>query len=161
MPVEPSPLSLIRTPLNPDQVREKLLTASKRGRMAGYNGAPAQGLFSVAAFGHPFEGDLMATSADGTLNFELRMHRKLPVIFAVVLLLTIWPGVYLTDQLIPGEWGWIPTAWWYLPITVIPIPWVWRSLMRKSRATMDASARESIAKIAAEIDGTIEEPRPS
>ncbi len=115
------------------------------------------GSFSVAAFGQPFDGRLNASLDDEKLTFSIRMLSKLPVIFGVVLLLTIWPGVYLTDQLIPGEWGWIPTWWWYLPITVLPIPWIWRGLMRKSRATMHASALEAIAKIAAEVDGQVVE----
>lgn len=155
-----NPLPEVRTLLTPDQVRERLLTASKRGRMAGYNGSPATGLFSVSAYGQPFEGELIAEGVEGGLQFRVRMLPRMPAIFAVVLLLTIWPGVYLTDQLIPGEWGWIPTWWWYMPITVIPTPWAWRNLMRKSKATMDASARESIEKIAAEVEGKVEATTP-
>jgi hypothetical protein len=76
-----------------------------------------------------------------------------------VLLATIWPGAYFMDQLMPGEWGWISTKvyWWYLPITVVPIPWVWRGLMRKSRESNRREAEGAIRKIAAEIGGEIVE----
>src|ERR1043165_9844755 len=145
------PLPSIATQLDAAQIRERLLTASKRGRLPGYRGEP--GLFSVSAHGHPFDGELLGELRDGRIEFRIRMLRKLPIIFAVVIVLTIWPGVYLTDQLIPGQWGWIPTWWWYLPVTIIPTPWMWRNLMGKSKRTMDGSAREGIQKIAAELGG--------
>src|SRR5262249_52786554 len=143
------PLPLVATPLTAEQVRERLLTASKRGRLPGFHNGGAA--FAVAAHGHPFDGVMSGRWRDGKLVFESRMLRRMPRVFAATLILTVWPGVYLMDQLIPGEWGWIPTWWWYLPITAIPIPWMWRSLMRKSRASIDASAREAIGKIAAEV----------
>jgi hypothetical protein len=42
-----------------------------------------------------------------------------------------------------------------MPITVLPIPWIWRSTMRKSRAAIAQSADEQIRKIAAELGGEI------
>lgn len=146
-------LPSVETRLNAEQVRERLSTASKRGRMPGYRNEP--GLFSVAAHGYPFDGVLEGMLRDGRIEFRIRMLRKLPVIFAAVILFTIWPGVYLMDQLIPGQWGWIPTWWWYLPVTVIPTPWMWKGVMKKSKKSMDASAREAIGKIAAEVEGRV------
>ncbi len=90
------------------------------------------------------------------MSFRLKALRKLPIIFAIVLLATIWPGVYFMDALIPGEWGWIPTSWWYLPITIIPMPWAWRNMQRRSTKAVAESAHAAIEKIAKEIDGTIE-----
>lgn len=124
--------------------------------MAGFTRSAKGGLFAVAAHGHPFDGELTAQQGEGSLRFRVRMVRKMPVIFAVVLVLTIYPGEYFMDQLIPGQWGWINTWWWYGPITVLPLPWMWRSLMRRSWAAIDASAREAIGKIAAEVDGHVE-----
>jgi hypothetical protein len=134
--------------------------------MAGFRAGSAgdsESLFTVAAHGQPFDQDLIASyaapasGAPGVLTFRLRLLRKLPVIFAVILAVTIWPGVYFMDQLIPGEWGWIPTWWWYIPTTVLPIPWMWRKTMRKSRAASEESAREAIHKIAQELGGTVSE----
>ncbi|MBX3377288.1 MAG: hypothetical protein KF678_09845 [Phycisphaeraceae bacterium] len=149
-----------------DTVVEKLRTASKRGRLAGFT-APSQGgaLFSVAAHGRPFDGVLAGWLNDGRLEFRLNMHRRLPVIFAVVLLATVWPGVYFMDELIavflPSLWRPWVTYYWYLPLTVLPLPWVWVGLMRRSRATIHASALEAIGKIAAETGGKVEtQPMP-
>ena len=155
-PPNKQPLPAIRTALTPELVREKLTFASKRGRMAGFDGSPAEGLFTVAAHGHPFDGQLIGDMAEGRLSFRVKMLRKMPAIFAIVLVLTVYPGEYFMDQLIPGQWGWINTWWWYGPITVLPLPWMWRSLMRKSWAAIDASAHEAIGKIAAEIQGQVE-----
>jgi hypothetical protein len=156
----PSPLPRIATLLSAEQVVERLRTASKRGRLPGFqagNGA----LFSVAAHGYPFDGVLRGDMRDGHLEFSLEMLKKLPIIFAIVILLTIWPGSYFMDELVaqvlPSLWRpWI-TYYWYIPVTVLPIPWMWRGLMRKSRTTMDAAAREAIRKIAGEVEGTFEE----
>ncbi|MFN0132955.1 MAG: hypothetical protein ACKVW3_10585 [Phycisphaerales bacterium] len=139
------------TNLTADEIVVRLSTASKRGRLAGFARGKGDVLFTVDAFGTPFDGDVVARLRDGKLLFETRMRRKLPIIFAIVIAATIWPGVYFMDQLIPGEWGWIPTWWWYIPITVIPIPWMWRSVMRKSRAGIAESSREAIQKVTTEL----------
>lgn len=154
-----APLPTLKVELSPEQIAEKLDTAARRGKLAGFD-RQGPGLFSVEAFGQPFDHQLIATGeqADGktTLRFESKMLLKMPVIFAVVLLTTVWPGVYFMDQLIPGEWGWIPTWWWYLPMAALPLPWVWRSLLRKSNAVAHASSLEMIEKVAGELQVTME-----
>jgi hypothetical protein len=60
--------------------------------------------------------------------------------------------VWLTDSLMGvywpayGVWSdqmpWLTYAW-YLPVTALPLPWLWRSLTRKSAAM----AAESAAKV--------------
>jgi hypothetical protein len=83
------------------------------------------------------------------------------------LLLSVWPGVILTDSILKIWFEWYfalsqrPvfqiggldsfTYLWYIPATVFPLPWVWRSLMRKSRDSTQASALEMIGKIATEL----------
>jgi hypothetical protein len=146
-------------------VLDRLDTASRRGRLAGFIKAPTAGvMFAAAAHGSPFEGVLEARGepADGgtRLRFEARLLRKFPAIFAGVLAFTIWPGVYFTDELVaqflPGLWSPWVTYSWYLPLTILPIPWVWRAAMRKSRRTMTEHAGETIAKIAKELGGRVE-----
>jgi hypothetical protein len=148
------------TPLTREQILDRLGNMSKRGKLPGFVRVGVSGpvLFRAEAFGEPFEGVLEAR-AEGdsatTLRFAYRMLPKLPWIFGVVSLLTIWPGVILTDSLMktyfPGFTASVPTSWWYLPLTVLPLPLMWRSWMRKSRTLGMASAQEQAAKIAAEL----------
>jgi len=148
--------------LTADEVRARLLEASRRGRLPGFEpGEPGAGvLFRVAAFGNPIDSRLEAVADPAEpgrvrLRFRRRLEPRTPVILAVVLAATVWPGVYFMDQLIPGEWGWIPTWWWYLPLTVIPIPFAWRAVMRRAHDTGHESACRAVAQIAAELGGKV------
>lgn len=148
-----------------EAIVERLRTASKRGRMAGFAvPGPSGGLFSVAAHGRPFDGALVGRLEGDRLVFSLTLLRRMPVMFAAVLLATVWPGVYFMDELIavflPSLWRPWVTYYWYVPLTVLPLPWIWTGLMRRSRATVHASAVEAIGKIAAEAEGTVE-PQPT
>ena len=143
---------------------ERLAVASRRGRLPGFEARPAGGgLFAVAAHGHPFDGVLtgeyQADQGGGRMRFRLALHRKLPVIFAAVLLLTIWPGAYFMDELIaqftPGWWRPWVTYYWYLPLTALPAPWIWASLMRRSRVSIHAASVEAIGTIAKELGGEV------
>jgi hypothetical protein len=147
-----------------DQIVERLSLASRRGRLPGFEARPTSDrLFAVAAHGHPFDGVLTAEHraevGRSRLRFRLMLHRKMPVIFAVAMLLTIWPGVYFMDELIaqfaPGWWRPWVTYYWYLPLTILPIPWLWASLMKRSRASIHAAVIEAIGRIAKEIGGDI------
>jgi hypothetical protein len=161
-PDAPAAMPSVATDLTPEAVLERLQTASRRGRLPGFRGCEAAGgcLFIVAAHGYPFDADLLAAAEPGRLRFRLRMHRRMPVLFAVVLLATIWPGVYFMDELIaqflPRLWRPWVTYWWYLPLTILPLPWVWKSLLRRSTTSTTASAHEAIRKIAAELGGRVE-----
>lgn len=172
------PESTFRKPLPPllvhlsqDEIVTRLDLASRRGRLPGFEARPPGTLFKADAWGTPFDSDLLANGAsnsDGTtLQFVVRMRRRLPLIFAVVLLLTAWPGVVVTDSMLRLWFGWYNqltqlklftfggfhafTYVWYLPLTVLPLPWMWRGWMRRSRATGRVSALEIIAKIAGEL----------
>jgi len=149
-------LPSVRFSLSGAEVLERLRTASKRGRLAGFEAGQAETGFIVAAHGNPFDAQLHGRIDGGFVRFDLKPLHRLPIIFAIILIATVWPGVHFMDALIPGEWGWIPTWWWYLPVTALPIPWVWRNMQRRSRAAVLASAQEAIRKIAKEVDGTVE-----
>lgn len=136
---------------------DRLEKQARRGRISEFERGAHGGLFSAEAFGSPFDHRVVAHAvgdAGGTLlRFELVRLRKLPLIFAVVLLITIWPGSWMTDSLLTTyfgfyntwvtRWPWLTYAW-YLPLTVLPIPWMWKSWTTKSRAMAEASAREVI-----------------
>ena len=153
----PPQLPTVRVELSPEQIVEKLGTAARRGKLAGFD-RHGPGLFTVEAFGNPFDHQLIGIGeqVDGgtTVRFENKMLLKMPVLFAVVLITTVWPGVYFLDQLIPGEWNWIPTWWWYVPMAALPLPWVWRSLMKRSREAAHTSALEMIEKVAQALQTT-------
>jgi hypothetical protein len=160
----PGVLPTLAVPLASDEILDRLGTASRRGRLPGFEGRPPGGaLFRVAAFGHPVDAGLDARphQVNGLvmLDFTLVIPRRLSVILALTLVLTVWPGVYFMDQLmiqiVPSVRAWLPTWWWYLPVSIVPIPWVWRSVMRRARDTTTASAREMIDKIAGELGADI------
>ncbi|MHC4976573.1 MAG: hypothetical protein ACYTF7_08200 [Planctomycetota bacterium] len=138
---------------DPLEILEKL---ARKGKLPGYE-ALSDSSFRVDAFGVPFDADLIGsiTSRDPlTVSYSLRVRMKIPAIFAIVTLLTIWPGVAITDSLIPGEWGWWPTAYWYLPLTIIPLPWLVVSLRKRTHQTTRAHAQEQIARICATLNAT-------
>jgi hypothetical protein len=163
-PTARAALPAVSTSLAAPEILDRLETASRRGRLPGFE--RRNGSFAVAAHGHPFDGELDADiqrdGAGSRIEFDLRLQSRLPIIFAFVLAFTVWPGVYFMDELVeqfmPGLWRpWI-TYYWYLPLTLLPIPWMWRSLMRRSRDSTRESAAEAIEKIAGEVDGTVSEP---
>ncbi|RMH12038.1 MAG: hypothetical protein D6695_07755 [Planctomycetota bacterium] len=158
-------------PMSADEIVSVLDRAARRGRLPGFEPHPSGALFLADAWGTPFDSDLIAVaSPEGErtrLTFTLRLRRRLPIIYAIVLGLTIWPGVTLTDRVLSLWFEWYHgltqmdvfhaggfaffTYAWYLPLTVLPLPWLWRSWMRRARATATVSALETIAKIAKEL----------
>lgn len=152
-PVPPpsAPVAPATTSLGPAEVVDALDRAARRGRLSGFRAVPEG--FVLEVFGAPFDERLeCAVRANGpgaSIVPTRRRALKMPVVFAVVLLLTVEPGRYFMDQLIPGEWGWIDTRWWYYPLTILPIPFMWRTLMRRSKSAADEHAGEQWAKVLA------------
>lgn len=158
-PANPEPLPAVASPLSPDDALARLATASTRGKLPGFQRGPGgvQPLCTLDAFGTPFDGALAlyADTANAglgcTLRPDVRLKPLMPAVFAAVLILSIWPGVVLTESLvasfIPGDfWKW--TWWWYLPLTIPTAPWAMWVALKRSRASVDASAREQLAKVA-------------
>lgn len=145
----------VETSLARSEILARLDVAARRGRIPGLRASEGGQLFIVDGCGVPFEHHLVATLEEregrSRLGFALQRQAKMPLIFAVLLVVTVWPGVHFMDQLIPGEWGWIPTWTWYLPLTVLPIPWIWRSSSRKSRVMAHEDAQKIIATIREEL----------
>jgi hypothetical protein len=153
-------LPAITTPHDSAECKRRAERLSKRGKLPGYE--PDPGLFACAAFGAPFDYRLVANHAEGRLTFRAERLKKLPAIYAIVLAITVWPGVVFTDSLLNTWFGWYPNAWWftwawYIPLTLFPIPWIWRSVARKSRASALGHAYEQIEKLAATMDGELVE----
>lgn len=154
-PQNPTALPVLETPLAPAEVLARLDALARSGKLAGYR--ERDGGFRVDAFASPFEKVLDATITPGPpsrIAFNLRLVRKLPFAFWIITLLTIWPGVWVTDSMLRLYFDAyrIETWWWYLPLTILPIPWMWRTARRKSDAGAAAAAAEVISAIAAAVD---------
>jgi hypothetical protein len=81
----------------------------------------------------------------------------MPILYALLLGVSIWPGIWLTDSMLRAYFSWyrIPTWWWYLPLTVPTSPWAMWVAVKKSRATGNAAGLELIQKIAAAVNGEV------
>ena len=163
-----APLPEVTTDLPPPPLPARLDEASRRGRLAGYTPLPS-GDFSVTAYGDKYDYDLIASPLPAPpgsrLAFRLSLPLKLPLILAATIAFTIWPGVWLTDSMLTTyfpSYASLPvkTWMWYLPLTILPLPWMCLSLARRSRAAAESSAHEMIAKIAAELGGAVH-PAPA
>lgn len=159
-------LPVIQTPLAPSEVLARLLALAKRGKLAGYaalGSHPTEksgAAFRVSVFGEPYDRELIASvvpesSPGGTgsvIRFESRLLKKLPVIMVVLTVLTIQPGMWLTDSMLKLYFSWytIQTWWWYLPLTLLSIPLLWKQF-KKSEAAAAADARKVVGDIAAAL----------
>ena len=167
--VKPSPsqirqmlasLPSIKTDLDQSEIARRAKRLSERGKLPGFHPNTPGGLFEAIAFGNPFDYRLIASHQPGQLNFHIKIKSKMPAIFWIVMALTIWPGVLFTDSLLNTWFGWYPNqTWityaWYLPITIIPLPWLHRSIMAKTRAAALVHAHEQIATLAKALEGDI------
>lgn len=171
-PSSPHPLATVlptvRTALPVATVVERLDELARRGRMAGFHAGPPKGVgsmpanvaFHVTDFGTPFETVLLATprSEGGqmVLEFSTRLRPLMPLVFLVVLVLTVWPGVWLTDSMLRAYFpsygsfldgrGW-GTWMWYLPLTVPFVPLSMWTAIKRSRASGYTEAKEIVQKI--------------
>ena len=149
---------------------DRLGNASRRGKLAGFHASPpdSPSPFTIEVFGKFINRRLMvemdpdpASPQSGSiLRFENRVRPMPIVIFWGAMILSIWPGVVLTDSLLATYFSWYPrelwvTCAWYLPITILPIPWMWRMFWHQSAAIADAEARLSISKVAAHLGATV------
>ncbi|MEM8834848.1 MAG: hypothetical protein AAGD00_03405 [Planctomycetota bacterium] len=140
------PIPDLRSPLSPDDAIARLSKLSKKGKLAGFerqDGAPAGSHhFSAAVFGQPYDRVLLARitpdpdmGSGCVVTGECVLPRKLPTIMVVVMILTIWPGAWLTHSMLALYFGWYPNAlWvtlaWYLPLTILAIPALLRQFKR-------------------------------
>lgn len=148
-------LPVVKTPLSPDAVIEKLDRAARRGTLPGFE--PEEGGFRVAVFGQPFDRELHARltpTEDGCeISFSPALRAKAPVVLLVSVLISIWPGVALVDTMIPARWGWWPTWTWYLPLVIVPTVLMFPGMWKKSERAAAAHAREQIQAVASRTEG--------
>jgi hypothetical protein len=159
-------LPRLRTSLAADAVRVQLEAAARRGKLPGWRaevrGSGTSELFAVTDYGTPFESVLTARveseGAAGTvLSFTSAIKPAMPLVYAVVLVTTVWPGVWLTDSMLRSYFsGYSYKTWmWYLPLTAPFVPWAMWAAWKKSRTSGRAGAEESIRTIAGLIGGEV------
>jgi len=150
---------IVRAPIAPAEAMRGLDRASKQGNLPGFE-QRGDDQFRALVYGEPFDRELLGTisgDANGCkIDSQLRLLKKMPVLSIVLVVVSIWPGVWLTDSMIQTYWSGYPnsfwvTAAWYLPLTVIPLPWMLRSMWRKS----EGIAREELVKTMAKIERAV------
>lgn len=161
----PLPEALVVT-LSRDEVVSTLENLARRGKLPEYRTHSGDMLFSIQAYGAPFDHHLegFAGQVGPTLRITLRLRMlpTLPLIFAMVAIATIWPGVWLTDSMLRTYFSWydFQTWMWYLPVSILPLPWAVRGMVRKSREAAQASARETLAIIIPALGASVHVPEP-
>jgi len=149
---------LVRTDQTSETVLDVARAMSRNGKLPGFRETGGAGeLFRCAAFGKPFDSELVVRAEEGegagcVLSGEVRLKRVLPWVFAVVTALSVWPGVLLMDSLMNSWFRWYPVqTWvtyaWYVPLTVLPLPWMVRRVLRQSRESAWEHAMETREKI--------------
>ncbi len=145
------------SPKSPRAAIDACEALARAGKLPGFHRlAPTS--CSSRIFGQPFDRDLIVEASEAPIGSVVRLHtrlrRKFPAIFILVAIFTVWPGVWLTDSLIQtyftGASSWIIKTWmWYLPLSIIPLPFAAKSMWRKSQhaaAEHFAEVQERIAQ---------------
>lgn len=162
-PNSAAPLPEAISPLAASDALTRLASASKMGRLPGFSRSPGGEGFRVAVLAGIFDHDLRATmtpeSGATRIAFELLLRPRLPIIMIAIIVLSVWPGLPLTDTMLrmyfPAyhQWG-IETWWWYMPLLVISIPPLWMQFRRSQREAR-AEARTQIDQLAKLLDGRV------
>ncbi len=155
-------LPAMRCALSAAEVVKAAEKRAKQGKLAGFARGTGDVLFVADVFGEPFDRTLVVKgeSVEGgtRLTFTAPMKQRLPWIFIAVIAFSIWPGVTLTHSLLVTYFSWytIQTWWWYIPITVLPLPWMYKKMMTKSEASCAQSVMEQIESVREAVDGKVE-----
>ncbi len=149
-------LPTVRTSLPDDEVRERLEAVARRGKLAGYEAKTGDTLFTIRDFGQPFESELRASRTGDTITHTVRLLPKTPTIFIIVLVLTVWPGVWISESFMktyfPNTLATTYLWWWYILLSAPFVPFAIRSSLKKSRASAHAEAQTIIAGIEKHLD---------
>lgn len=163
-PEAPTPL---RVALTPNDALARLDFASRRGRLPGFHHERASDTFTLRIYGELFDRELIAgvrpdDDAPGrcVVSFRLRLLPLTPALAAGFAAFAVWPGVWFMDSIlvtyIPSSAGWIPTWTWYVPLTVIPMPFAARAVWRKSNTIVAAELAKTTERIVAALgDGAV------
>jgi hypothetical protein len=133
------------------QVGTKLDALSKRGKLPDFRREGSG--FRLSAYGNQMDMTLLGqvTARDGgsEIRFALERQWKLIWVYAAITVLTVWPGMALTDSMLSTYFsGYDFATWkWYVPLVVVPTPiFAWFEI-RKSERMAKVSAIELIERI--------------
>ncbi len=155
-------LPRLTTDLTPDEVIARLRKRSQQGKLPGFEHRGGH-VFRVLAFGQPYDKELIGSVSQcperergSSVRLSSRLLRKLPFIVALVMILSSWPGVWVTHSLLITYFEsypqkmWITCAW-YIPLCVVALPALWKQYTR-SVAEADKHAQETAEAIARVIE---------
>jgi hypothetical protein len=149
---------VVVTGLAPRAVMERLSKRAKMGKLAGFAAEPGGMSFTILVSGgiydHVLRGRVAAEGTGSRLTFELEILKKMPIAAVAVVVLTFFPGLYLTDSMLTTyfEWYRIETWWWYVPLGLLMIPVLWKQY-RVGSAVARVDAGELIGVVAREVEG--------
>jgi len=152
-------LPAIVTALPEPDIRARMTGLAKRGKLPGHADSAAGATFTADLFGEPLDYTLTArTSREGdssTIRFTATMKPRTPAIFWALTLLTIWPGQWMTDSMIRTYFtSYDFNTWlWYAPLFILPMPFLWLRMLKKSKLAAADHAAELLERIATETNG--------
>jgi hypothetical protein len=162
---EPPGWTTLRSPKSPVEAIDACDALARAGRLPGFHRTSPTSCVS-RIFGRPFDRDLHveaneAQRGGSVVRLRTTLRRKSPVIFAIVALATVWPGVWLTDSLVQtyfsGASTWVVKTWmWYLPLAALPLPFAARSMWRKSQAAAAEHFAELHERIAQAVGASMD-----
>lgn len=145
----------VRSSLDDAAITRRLEALAKRGELAGY--AKVQGGWEFAAFGAMIDVRMrMVREGEGVLACRARLERKPIWVLVATTAIAVWPGSWLTDSMLRSyfsSYDWNTYAW-YIPLTILPVPWALWKVVRSSRRAAWAHFQEVLPRVVAAVDGT-------
>ncbi len=160
-------LPALSTPLSPEAALAALLDMAKRGELGGFERTNNGFIADVHSepFDHRLLGVVRASAHErsphgSTVEFSLSMLKRGPLISLTILVLSLWPGMWLTDTMLSTYFSGYrltptQTAMWYVPLTLLPVPWMIRGFLRSRE-----SARREARGLAERITNRLSTPQP-
>ncbi len=120
---------------------------AKRGELGGFERIGTGFVADVHSepFDHRLRGVVRASPRGCEVELSLSMLKRGPLINLAILVLSLWPGMWLTETMLSTYFSGYrltstQTAMWYVPLTLLPLPWMIRGFLR-SRETARREAR--------------------
>ncbi|MFG0329370.1 MAG: hypothetical protein ACF8PN_05660 [Phycisphaerales bacterium] len=144
----------LRTPCAPDEVRERLIAANRRGVIPEVHW-PARDRFRITINSHPLLARLIGRVRDETngaaIDFALELNRVQYHAYVWISAISIVAGPWLTERFSP----WPLYSWyWLAPLTAVSTIWIAWRWPRRSLRDARAQAKPTLRAIQARLDAT-------
>jgi len=144
-------LGRVKLAVTREEALGELERRARRGKLAGF--ALENEGFRCAAFGNPFDAELLGRFENESVEFSIRHKPMIPVIVWIVLALAVWPGTWMTDSILTtyfSSYPWfISSFWWQVIIAVLTAsgaPVILKQ-QKASKVAQQEHALKSIEKI--------------